>query len=764
MNSGAAGTDRGYPGSSRGGYRSKRYTRAVGERQNAARYHCSPGKRYLESGGARFSSQVNGRAVATEQDFNRLISRETFAALDKKAASFGEDYDGKGHSQYATLVKQYTSTCKRSLSREEQNCLMPLLRSFQPTTNWSWRSVTTTIHSLTSAGVFTPQKPPSDETRHSQLSLLGDLLETVLQKCTQRSGVSGLDAKGIANLLWAMANLSNNCRELKTTLNEAVTAVLPRVMALKDQFISQGITNLLWAMAKLVDNGYVQTTALQEAVLSLLPRVSELQQQFIGQAVANLLWAMAKLVDNDQVLISDLSAALTALLPRVIDLHGQLTPQNIANLMWATAKLVDNGYERTPVLQEVILTLLSCICAQKDHFIPQHISNLLCSMAKLVDNGYARTPLLQEVMVTLLSCVRTHKDQFGAQHIANLLWAMAKMVDSGQALTSPFKKTVVALLPQIRVCQDQFNAQHIANLLWALAKVVDKGQKLTSDFQAVVIALLPRVNALTDQFSAQGIANLLWAMAKLLNRGHALVPEFAAAVTALFWQVKALQVRFNPQEIANMLWAIAHFGELINAEISDSVVQTILSEFDGCLLFTPRDLVISLWALLVCCARQYLHKNTRNNTLERLTGELFHRLTGTVIDHEQDKSIMAMAASWLGRECLLKPHYVSDNSTAQLFFCTQLQSALPSLKIEQERSIHSLPPVDLLLPEHNVAIEIQGASHYLGRDFETRNGPTLLKIALLQKAGYDVVEIPVNQLNNPDSVESYIAQIQRKAT
>ena len=299
MDSGAAGTVRGYTGSSHGDYRRKQRMTPGGEQQNGIRYHS--GKRYLESGGARFSSQVNGREVVSEQDFDRLISREKFAELDERAASFGVNYDGKGHSQYATLIKHYTSTCKRSLSREEQNRLIPLLPSFQPTTNWSWRSVTTAIHSLTSAGVFTAQKTTSEENRHTQLSVLGELLETVLHKCTERSGARGIDAKGIANLLWAMANLSNTCRELTTKLNDAATAVLPRVIALKDKFIPQGVTNLFWAMAKLVDNGYGQTLALKEAVLSLLPRVSELQERFIAQAVANLLWALAKLVDNDQV-------------------------------------------------------------------------------------------------------------------------------------------------------------------------------------------------------------------------------------------------------------------------------------------------------------------------------------------------------------------------------------------------------------------------------------------------------------------------------
>ncbi len=58
-----------------------------------------------------------------------------------------------------------------------------------------------------------------------------------------------------------------------------------------------------------------------------------------------------------------------------------------------------------------------------------------------------------------------------------------------------------------------------------------------------------------------------------------------------------------------------------------------------------------------------------------------------------------------------------------------------------------------------MVIEVQGPSHYMGGDFNTRNGSTLLKIALLQKAGFEVIEIPANRLFNNDLMKPYIDQI-----
>ncbi|WBA79402.1 RAP domain-containing protein [Endozoicomonas sp. GU-1] len=84
------------------------------------------------------------------------------------------------------------------------------------------------------------------------------------------------------------------------------------------------------------------------------------------------------------------------------------------------------------------------------------------------------------------------------------------------------------------------------------------------------------------------------------------------------------------------------------------------------------------------------------------------------------------------------------------------------MKIEEEKCLNSLPPVDLLLPDHNMVIEIQGPAHYVSGDFKTRNGSTLLKIALLQKAGLEVIEIPVNELLDKSLIKRRIDQIKSK--
>ena len=616
------------------------------------------------------------------------------------------------------------------------------------------------------------------------------------------------NAWGIASLMWALAKLVDNGFGPTTELNEAVVSLLPRVCELKEQFIAQALANLLWALAKLVDDDQALTSDLSQVLTALLPRVIAMKEQFNPQHITNLLWAMAKLVDNEQTLIVQFNEAVAALLPRVRALAAQLKSREVSNLLWSMAKLVDSGQALTPELKETVAVLLQQVRALKACFKPQEVSNLLWSMAKLVDSGQALTPGLQETVAALLPYVNELKEKFVAQGIANLMWAVAKLVDSGQALTPGLQETVAALLPHVSRLKDQFIAQGIANVLWAGAKLVVHGLELTPEFNGFLAALLPRVNALKgqfivqsvtnllwamaklvdngyewtqtlkqavasllpsistyeDQFNPQHIANLLWAMAKLVDNGQELTPEFKVALATLLPFLGTYKEQFIPQHIAILLWAMGSLGDFVVTAATDSLVESMLRFSDNCLLFTRQELVMSLWGLLVCRARLYLVNNIseQNDILEHLIDRLFSYLENASVDHKQGKSVMALAAGWLGRACPVDPHYQTANSATQSVFYVQLQSALPSLQIEQEKSVHSLPPVDLLLPEHHIAIEIQGPSHYIGRDFQIRNGSTLLKTALLQKAGYDVMEIPVRHLNHHDLVAIYIEQIQRK--
>ncbi|MGO0307041.1 DUF1601 domain-containing protein [Endozoicomonas acroporae] len=753
------------------------------------------------------SQNLMFRSVNPAQDFNALIKQEIMDDLVSKSGRFGNRYDGRNHGQYASSIKKYTSTAKRPLNRAEQSQLIRLLQNFTATRSWNWRSLTTTMHSLTSAGVFTPHKPMDERVQLSQAALLSTLLDAIIFKCNQKPEAWDIDAQGIANLLWATAKLVNSGQDRTPELKEAVAALLPHVNAQKAHFKPQeianllwaivklvdngqertpelnkavttllllvntqkanfkpqGIANLLWAMAKLVDNGQARSPGLNEAVAALLPHVNAQTDQFIPQHIANLLWAMAKLVDNGQEQTPEIKEAVATLLPNVNVQKDQFNAQDIANLLWAMAKLVDNGQERTPELKEAMVALLPHVNIQKTHFKPQEIANLLWAVAKLVDNGQERTPELNEAVAALLPHVNIQKAHFKPQEIANLLWAVAKLMDNGQERTPELNEAVAALLPHVNIQKAHFKPQEIANLLWAMAKLVDNGQEQTPGLKEAVAELLPFVSALKGRFNAQSIANLLWVMAKLVDNGQKQTPGLNEAVAALLPHVNAQKANFKPQEIANLLWAMAKLGEFVELNVFTSTFESLVCRISKNPQLSQQAILMSLWGVMVCCARLSLVANAnKNHVLEKPMDDLFARLENTFLNNKEDQRTIVQAASWLGRACPVVPHYQTIVSKPQSVFRDQLQSCIPSLQIEEEKSLNSLPPVDLLLPDHNMVIEIQGPFHYVGGDFKTRNGSTLLKIALLQKAGFEVIEIPVNMLSNQGLMKPYINQIKTR--
>ncbi|WP_422449593.1 RAP domain-containing protein [Endozoicomonas sp. ALB091] len=404
-----------------------------------------------------------GYSVKPVHGFNTLITPEKMDWLAGISAHYGDHYDGKTHSQFACSIKRYTSGGKRPLNHSEQRQLIPLLHDFKVTPGWTWRSLTTTLHSFTSAGVLIPHKYMNKGDRETQAALLTNLLDAVINTCNQKPEAWDIDVQGVANLLWALA------------------------------------------------------------------------------------------------------------------------------------KLVDNGLE------------------------------------------LEKTEKLKEALATLLYHVKTK------------------------------------------------------------AEAKEEG----------------------SLFNTQGTVSLLWTLGKL---GEAIEPNLINSTFGFLVD----RISKNPQ-------------------------------------LSQQYISMSLWGVMAFCARVYLDSGRNNkNPLEKHIGELFSRLGNTSPDNIEVQTVIAMAASWLGRACPVVPYYRTVISEPQSAFCDQLQSSLPSLTIEEEKSLNSLPPVDLLLSDYNTVIDVQGPSHYVSGDFKTRNGSTLLKIALLQKARFEVIEIPVNKIDNQDSMNIVIEQIKAK--
>ena len=583
----------------------------------------------------------------------------------------------------------------------------------------------------------------------------------------------------ISNLLWALAKLSDNGRfqlDQSGLASQAVTALLPQVVTPPGPFKLQEISNLLWALAKLVDIGRLhldQGGLASQAVTALLPQVVIPPGPFSSQGISNLLWAMAKLVENGLLHLNQgglSSQAVTVLLLQVVTPPGPFIPQHISNLLWALAKLVDNGrlhLDRDRLANQAVTALLPQVVIPPGPFKPQEISNLLWALVKLVDNGRFQLDLhslASQAVTALLPQVQTHQDDFTSQGISNLLWTLAKLVENGllqQDQDSLASQALTALLPQVVTPPAPFKAQEISNLLWALAKLVENGRlqwDQNSLANQAVAALLPQVVTPPEPFKPQEIANLLWALAKLVENGRLHLDQgslASQAVTALLPQVVTPPEPFKAQEISILLWALAALGEGISLNEVLNILRTM--NFDT-IESRQQHQVINLWALTV-----FLARSGEKNLLLPPMKRLYDALMGEKGNNSGTKaSIMWVSGFWL-KENLLdlpQPYYETTVSPPHRNLYAELKRNFPRHTLELEVSVHGFPPVDLLFPNQRVAVEVQGAYHYVDKEKKLRDGSTILKANTYRTLGYKVLAIPASDVGNTKKQELLVEELQ----
>ncbi|WP_163370447.1 hypothetical protein [Endozoicomonas acroporae] len=80
-----------------------------------------------------------------------------------------------------------------------------------------------------------------------------------------------------------------------------------------------------------------------------------------------------------------------------------------------------------------------------------------------------------------------------------------------------------------------------------------------------------------------------------------------------------------------------------------STSESLVYGISGNPQLSQKDIFMSLWGVLVCCARLSPDVNAnKNSLLEKHMDALFTRLKNAAPNNGDEQSIIAMAASWLG--------------------------------------------------------------------------------------------------------------------
>ena len=567
----------------------------------------------------------------------------------------------------------------------------------------------------------------------------------------------------VKKLLWPVVKLLELDLSPSPVSNKLIGQLISQVSKFKAHFSANLIAHGVWGVAKLVEQGTPMTPELSAGVINILSLTDTQKEQLVFKNITSLLLAMAKLAESGLGLTTDIDSAVTMLLTMIPSRPPPDQPQCISTLLRAVAKMTDLSLTITPAIKNVLTTVLPILKRCRHELLVGESIALLWSLAKLVGCGLPLTPetsaLVTELLFGLPRDLCRHETgnstqtitaqppdpsrtrNLGSGEITTMLWVVGKLLDNDFGLTPELTAISTPLVSALPRHMEQLNAKDVASSLWAMAKLVENQFGLTAPLNIAITALLS-VTPKHQDYTSQHLNNLIWAVAVLAKEGFRRLDKLKAAISCLLPKLPAVQKHLSPKHVSLLLWSLASMGELV--VVPETITTALILALDDYRRFTRNQLTLSMWGLLVRSAcNQPGGERDNTNLLQHKLHRLFAYLATGPIDDDRGITIMAMTASWLGVACPVTPSYLLMPSQTQKNLARQLRAIFPLLNIEEERSINSLPPVDLYLPDLSIIIEVQGPSHFSSHDLTIRSGATILKKALYQQLGYEVIEIPI---------------------
>ena len=314
---------------------------------------------------------------------------------------------------------------------------------------------------------------------------------------------------------------------------------------------ARGAANILWAVAVLAveegssgGGGSGGSRLLPYLVPRLVKLVDDTSPRMKPQELANCIWAVARLTDYFEV-----QEALPGILKSLPSKVPYMKPQEVSNCLWASARLTTT----TQVLEilEVVPSIAEQAVRQADIMGPQDLSNCLWAAAQLRQlRGASEEGVLGRLVPRLAAQEPRVVEHMIPQHLANCLWASVYLQDVSEIL-----QMVSDLVRHIPAKAPLMKSQELANCLWAAANLEDK----VLDVRSIVPHLAESVaqEAASDNMLPQHLSNCLWASAHL----HSSVREVLNALPSILRKMPSQLGGMNSQEVANCLWAVAHLRE-----------------------------------------------------------------------------------------------------------------------------------------------------------------------------------------------------------
>ena len=692
MNNEVTSTSKGYSSLKRH-YRddqpAKMYKRRRLSPSSASRRQCQPSFVCAHRSHSRSITPLpRRRAQAT--DFRQLIERQNLHDIERESQCLGRGYCGKKHFSFVIAIKTYTQKKRSSLTHDEIALLMKATKSWVITPNWSWKSLTAVIHSLTVAGAFVSPIGMTSRTARYQARLLESLLEAVTAKS---ANPQSLDTLGVTNTLWAAARIVGHGVKLTPLFEETVAALLPFLIDHCDQFTSQGVYNLLWALAKLVEKGMKLTPLISEAVVALSPFAGNHRPYLLAQELSAKLWAMVTLLDfglenTTEVYLAlreliqsvgsqaalfddDYSASMIRSLAKLLDSApeftlkiltavshllvyldpARLSPHDLTTTLRVFVNLLKRALPLTPELKNVLRRIVANTLKRKDSFTPVDIPILICSVVTLIKRAPASAPTLKTAAIKLLEQIVTKRYRFCSQDVIELWCSQAKLVRHYPALKPKLEKSALALLAQTEWLR--FQISQLPPMFRVLSTLVRRGLLQAPHLATMVARELTVINDNKMSFGRRDVVDLFKAMSTLVKHGLPLTPDLKVTIFELLTPVNELRDDFTEQDIIKLLKSLNKLAD--NAlQLTQRHRQTVTALLPVLGFHLQADDADGLlWPLAKLVSKGVEVTPTMEQGIRRVLSAADHHLTD--LQPKQIVRIIWASASLLGQGLPLTP-------------------------------------------------------------------------------------------------------------
>lgn len=470
------------------------------------------------------------------------------------------------------------------------------------------------------------------------------------------------------------------------------------------------VCTVLHRCGKLADR--LSTEARAAVATQLLPVVREVLPACQGRQLCNVAWALVRLGMPDAALFDATIARLQAPAP----VRGVAGPQlllegcnagELAMAMWAIAAAgltarhaaffelaAEPVAEKAAGLRPREIGLITWAYATwLQHDLKAQGPPAVGAEAEAAAAAAANAKKwLVKPMVTLLEATLHCEAQLQAKDIAMIAWAFGKICPLDWNALGPHVDMLCATLASSALKSIRhFTAQDLAELAVGVVAMQYDNANL---MQLVAFEASKKLR----HFSHRELANIVWAFGKVFRRPRRFV--LAAAKEA-----RARLPHFAPTELANLAWAL-----------------TVLEVYDVPLF---RDAFAAMEASL---ARGALAEGDLNQLYQVYS--LLRLQAPEAVAGVTPELARAMEAAWAASKEREKRTTNRQAAVAKV---------LETLRVRHE--VEAEHDIDILLPEHGVALEVDGPAHFL-RNTGHPMGHTIMKRRLLELLGYRVVSIP----------------------